>query len=150
MPHHVAQLNVARLRAPIDSPETADFVASLDEINALADRAPGFVWRFQTDEGDATGFRPFDDDWIVVNFTVWESIEKLHGFVYRTAHAAVMARRKEWFERMEEASLVLWWVPAGDIPTTDDAIRRLETLRQRGPTAEAFTFKQSFPPPTAD
>jgi hypothetical protein len=145
MTFHLAQMNVGRLRAPMDSPDMAEFAASLDEINALADMAPGFVWRFQTTYGDATAERPYDDEQVIINFSVWQSAEQLHDYVYRTAHAAVMARRKEWFERMSEAILVLWWIPAGELPTTADAMARLEHLRQHGPTPHAFTFRQQFP-----
>lgn len=147
MPHHLAQLNIARLLAPRDAPETADFVAALDPINALADEAPGFVWRLQTEAGDATDIRPYDDDQMIVNLSVWESMDALHQYVYRSGHARVMARRREWFSRMVEATLVLWWVPAEHHPTTDEAVARLEYLRQHGPSAHAFTFKQAFPPP---
>ena len=147
--HHLAQLNVATLVAPIDSPELADFVAQLDEINALAERSPGFVWRFRTDEGNATGAEhPFGDD-VIPNMSVWTSIEALHGYVYRSAHTFVMARRSEWFHRMRESYSVLWWVPAGHRPTLDEAHGRLERLRTDGPGARAFTFKRPWPAPHA-
>jgi heme-degrading monooxygenase HmoA len=146
MPHHLAQLNIGRLVAPLDAPEIADFVAALDTINALADAAPGFVWRFQTEAGDATALRPYDDDRMIVNFSVWESMEALHQYVYRTAHAEVMARRREWFERLADAFMVLWWVPAGHQPSTEEAVARLDHLRAHGPSAHAFTFKQPFAP----
>ena len=145
--YHLAQLNIGRIVAPLDSPQLAGFVNRLDEINALADRAPGFVWRFQTEAGDATALRPFDDDRILVNFSVWESPEALHQFVYRTAHVEVMRRRREWFEVMREAYLVLWWVPEGHRPSVEEAIERLEMLRSKGPSPEAFTFRELFPPP---
>ena len=144
---HLAQLNVARLLAPLDSPQLKDFVARLADINALADAAPGFVWRFQTEDGDATALRPYGDDRIIVNFSVWESPEALRQFVYGTAHAEVMARRRDWFERMAEAFLVLWWVPAGHRPSVQEALDRLELLRTDGPSPAAFTFKQPFVPP---
>lgn len=145
--YHLAQLNVARALAPLDAPEMASFVAELDRINALADGAPGFVWRFQTEDGNATALRAWDDPRILVNFSVWESPEALHHYTYRTAHVEVMARRREWFARVGDASLVLWWVPAGHRPTLQEGIARLESLRQQGSTPEAFTFKQPFPPP---
>lgn len=148
MPFHLAQLNIARLVAPLDAPEIADFVSALDRINALADAAPGFVWRFQTAEGDATAVRPYDDDRIIVNLSVWGSMDALHQYVYRTDHAAIMARRREWFERMTDAFLVLWWVPAGHRPSPEEAVARLEHLRAHGPTAEAFTFRQAFAAPS--
>lgn len=147
--HQLAQLNVASLVAPIDSPELADFVAKLDEVNALAERSPGFVWRFQTGEGNATSAEhPFGDD-VIPNMSVWTSIEALHGYVYRSAHTFVMARRSEWFHRMRESHSVLWWVPAGHRPTLDEAHGRLERLRAEGPGARAFTFKRSWPAPDA-
>jgi hypothetical protein len=145
--HHIAQFNVGRLLHPLDAPEVADFVAQLGVINALADDAPGFVWRLQTAEGSATELRPFDDDRVIVNFSVWDSISALHDFTYRTAHAAVLARRREWFERMGDAALVMWWIPAGHIPTTGEAMQRLELLRADGPTPAAFTFNTRFPAP---
>ena len=142
-------MNVGRLRFPMDAPELAEFVASLEPINALADAAPGFVWRFQTSYGDATAERPYDDAMMIINFSVWESADQLHDYVYRTAHAAIMARRKEWFDRMSDAQMVLWWVSAGHVPTTTEAMERLEHLRKHGPTAHAFTFKQQYPAPAA-
>ncbi|MBY0491680.1 MAG: DUF3291 domain-containing protein [Gemmatimonadaceae bacterium] len=147
MPFQLAQLNIGRLLAPLEAPEIADFVAALDAINALADAAPGFVWRFQTESGDATAVRPYDDDRIIVNFSVWDSMDALHQYVYRSGHAEVLARRREWFTRMTDAFLVLWWVPAGHRPSPEEAVARLEHLRQHGPSAHAFTFKQPFPSP---
>ena len=146
--HQLAQLNVARLLAPIDAPETADFVASLEPVNAQADAAPGFVWRLQTESGDATAVRASDDPLLIVNLTVWESVEALEAFAYREAsHLAVLRRRREWFERPIEASTALWWVTAGHIPTLDEALDRLAVLRARGPSPQAFTFRERFPMP---
>lgn len=145
--YHLAQLNIGRARDTTDSAVMAEFMAALDPINALAEQAPGFVWRFQTDEGNATALRPFpDDERMMVNFSVWENPEALRDFVYRTAHAKVMARRREWFEKMEIYQ-VLWWVPAGHRPSIGEAIERLEKLRTLGETAEAFTFKKIFAAP---
>ena len=150
--YHLAQLNVAKLRAPIDAPELAEFVAWLEPINRIADNAPGFVWRLQTEGGDATSIRVFDDEMIVVNMSVWSSPEALTDYVYRSQHKDVFARRKEWFERIDEAYLVCWWTPAGEIPSVDEAVRRLELLRERGPSADAFTLKAPFaaPAPASD
>jgi hypothetical protein len=147
--HHLAQFNVARLRAPLDAPEIADFVDNLEPVNALAEGAPGFVWRLQTDEGDATAIRVFDDDMIIVNLGVWESVETLADFAYRSDHRHFLRRRREWFERMAEAYLVLWWVPAGYLPTVDEAVTKLEHIRENGPSPDGFTFKSPFPPPAA-
>lgn len=126
----------------------ADFFAALDPVNALADAAPGFVWRLQTESGNATDIRPYDDDLVIVNLSVWESIESLKAFAYRSDHRPVMARRREWFEPMGEAYLALWWVPVGTEPTAFDAVDRIALLREHGPSPEAFTFKDSFPPPS--
>jgi hypothetical protein len=109
---HVAQINIARLAAPLDSPQLADFVANLQPINAVADASPGFIWRLQTEQGDATSLRFSDDEWLIVNMSVWESVDALRDYVYRSAHAGVLRRRQEWFERMSEAFVALWWIEA--------------------------------------
>ena len=145
--YELAQLNVAVMREPLESPGMADFVANLDRINALAERSPGFVWRLQTEDGDATGIRAFGDDRLIVNMSVWRSLESLREFVYRSGHADVMRRRKEWFESMPQLISALWWIPAGSTPTLAEAEARLEHLRQHGPSATAFTFKDPFPAP---
>jgi len=145
--YELAQLNIGIIKGPMDSPVMADFAANLERINAVADRSPGFVWRLQTDEGDATAIRPFDDENLLVNMSVWRDVESLNSYVYSSAHVQVMRRRREWFERMDKAFLVLWWVPAGHRPTITEAIEKLELLRSLGPTAQAFTFRQSFPSP---
>ena len=144
---HLAQCNIGRLRAPLDSVPLAPFVAALEPINRLADQAPGFVWRLQTEDGDATAIRVFDDDMLIMNMSVWDSIETLAEFVYRTPHRNIMRQRAQFFERMADAYLVLWWIPAGTIPTEADAKARLEILRRDGPSPEAFTFRSPFPPP---
>jgi heme-degrading monooxygenase HmoA len=147
---HLAQVNVATLAAPLDSPRLASFVERLEPVNALADRSPGFVWRLQGDGGDATSIHVFDDDRFIVNLTVWESLEALRDYVFSSDHADVLRRRREWFEPMIESHLAMWWVPAGTIPTVADAEARLETLRRVGPSPDAFTFRQPFPAPSHD
>jgi heme-degrading monooxygenase HmoA len=147
--YHLAQINIARARAPLNDPLLADFMAALDEINALADGNPGFVWRLQTEAGDATELRPYDDDRIIVNLSVWESLEALKAFAYRGAHAKVMRRRSEWFEKFEGFYLALWWIDAGHIPTIEEAKERLEYLNQYGASERAFTFQQPFVAPEA-
>ncbi len=144
----LAQLNIAIMKEPLESPSMADFVASLDRINTLAEAAPGFVWRLQTEEGDATAMRPMGED-TLVNMSVWRDIESLNRYVYGTAHVDIMRRRKEWFERMRDASVVLWWVRQGHRPTVPEAIAKLELLRTQGPSAEAFTFRHAFLAPDA-
>jgi uncharacterized protein DUF3291 len=145
---HLAQLNIGRSRGPMDAPMMADFMAGLEPINALAESSPGYVWRLQTEGGNATSIHAYDDPLIIVNLTVWESIESLAEFVLRTAHRDYLRRRREWFERMADAYVVLWWIPAGTIPTLSEARERLERLRRHGPTAEAFTFRVQFPSPS--
>lgn len=143
--YELAQMNVARLRAPLDSPQLADFVGALDRINAVADGSTGFVWRLQDDSGNATALRPMGED-MIVNLSVWQDPQSLQAFVYRSDHVGVMRRRREWFEKME-LFMVLWWVPRGHRPTVDEGIERLNLLRSRGPDAGAFTFGNLFPAP---
>lgn len=142
----LAQVNVARLREPLDHASMRGFVDGLEPINALADSSPGFVWRLQTEEGDATSLRVFDDDMLIVNMSVWDSVEALRAFVFRTDHADYLRRRSEWFERLADAVTALWWVPSGTTPTVADARARLERLRRHGPASEAFTLREVFPP----
>lgn len=142
----LAQLNVATMKEPLESPSMADFVANLDRINALAEGSPGFVWRLQTEEGDATSVRPLGDK-TLVNVSVWRDAESLNRFVYESVHVEIMRRRKEWFEVMQEAYVVLWWVPEGHRPSASEAVERLERLRMHGPTLEAFTLRKPFPAP---
>jgi len=146
--HHIAQVNIALPRQPLDTPLLAEFVAALAPVNALADTSPGFVWRLQTEDGDATAIRAFDDDRLVVNMSLWESLEALRAFVYgERGHLAVMRRRREWFVSMAESHMALWWVAAGELPTVADAEQRVAHLREHGPTPYAFTFRVAFPSP---
>ena len=145
--YQLAQINVGRLRAPVDSPVVAEFMAALDPINALAEASTGFVWRFQTEDGNATAVRPYDDDSILVNLSVWTSVEALAGFVYQSHHASYLRRRREWFERMTDVVTALWWVPSGHVPAIEEGIERLDHLRAHGPTATAFTFRERHPAP---
>ena len=151
MRFHLAQLNIGRFRAPLEDPVMDGFRTQLDAINALADRTPGFVWRLQTEDGNATAIRPYaGDDLMAVNMSVWESLEALQGFVYRSAHVETLRGRKQWFEHLEGPILVLWWIPAGEIPTVAEAQERLRHLEAHGPTPHAFTFRTPFPAPDAD
>ena len=122
-----------------------EFVENLDRINALADKAPGFVWRLQTEDGDATSIDYFGDE-IIVNMSVWDDLPSLHAFVYRTVHAKIMAKRKQWFEKLEEAYTVLWWVPEDHQPDMHESSDKLALLRDRGPSQAAFTFKKAYDP----
>jgi Domain of unknown function (DUF3291) len=144
--YQLAQLNIALMKAPLEAPEMADFVANLERINALAESAPGFVWRLQSDDGNATAFRPFGED-TLVNLSVWASVQALSDYVYLSAHVEIMKRRREWFERLQQASTVLWWVPHGHRPDQHEAMQKLQTLHALGPTAQAFGFKQAFAAP---
>jgi hypothetical protein len=142
----IAQVNIGRMRAALEDSVMRGFVERLAEINAVADRSPGFVWRLQTEEGNATYLRPYDDDRILFNLSVWESIEDLKDYVYRSAHREVLRRRQDWFEKLEAPAMALWWVPPGHVPSVDEAKKRLDHLRANGPTAFAFTFRKPFDP----
>lgn len=144
---HLAQINVGRLLAPEGDSRVAPFFEALERINALADASPGFVWRLQDELGNATGLKPTTDPLFIVNMSVWMDADALFGFVYRSAHAPEMARRREYFERFEGAYQALWWVRAGDFPSIDEGLSRLWRLDRFGPTQLAFTFKARFPAP---
>lgn len=147
--YELAQMNIGIIKAPMDSPVMAGFADNLERINAVAESSSGFVWRLQTDEGNATAIRPFERDDLLVNMSVWRDVQSLSQYVYTSAHVELMRRRREWFERMDEAFLVLWWVRAGHRPTLEEGTARLEMLRVRGSTSEAFTFRHAFPAPDA-
>lgn len=144
---HLAQLNIAHARGPMDGPVMAEFAAALDEINALAEASPGFVWRLKDDTGNATAMRPFPDPQMLVNMSVWADLAALQQYVYRSLHGKFFARRQQWFEKLDRPHLVLWWIPAGHHPTVEEAKSRLDRLEAEGPTPAAFTFRQAFPPP---
>jgi hypothetical protein len=144
---HLAQINVARLLAPIDHPLVAEFVAGLEPVNELADASPGFVWRLQTEAGNATSVQAYSDELIIVNMSVWESLDQLSDFVYRTAHAEFLRRKRSWFERMVDAHVALWWIEAGSLPSVTEGVARLDALRTQGPSGDAFTFRNAFPSP---
>ncbi len=139
---------MARAIAPLTDPRLADFVALLDEINALADQSPGFVWRLQTETGNATDIKVGDDPRLIVNMSLWESLEALTDYVYKSGHLRVLSRRKEWFERLDTPSIALWWIPVGAPPTVEDGLERLNHLARHGPSERAFTFKAGFPAPS--
>jgi hypothetical protein len=146
---HLAQINIARMKGAFEDPVMAGFAARLEELNALADGSDGFVWRLQGGEGNATYLRPFDDDRIIVNMSVWESIEQLRAYVYSSAHAEVLRQRRDWFEKFDRVMIALWWIPAGRIPSVDEGKKRLASIEQQGATPFAFTFKATFPPDEA-
>jgi hypothetical protein len=146
---HLAQLNVARLHQPLDHPDTAEFVAALDHVNALAESSPGFVWRLTDESGQSSSYvHTTDDPLDIINLSVWESMEQLHDFVFRTGHTEYLRRRREWFQRVEEAYLVCWWMRAGEVPTVEEALDRLTRLRRDGVSDEAFTMRDRRPAPS--
>ena len=142
--HNLAQVNIARAIAPLDQPVMRGFVDQLEYINSVAEQAPGFVWRLQTEDGDSTAIRAFEDPLIIVNMSVWDSIEALYRYVFRSDHLGPLRDRRAWFQPMERPHSVLWWVPAGHRPTLDEAKARLELLNHEGPGPMAFTFAQAF------
>jgi hypothetical protein len=144
--YHLAQLNVAVPKASLTSPLMADFVNNLERINALAEDAPGFVWRLQDDAGSATAIRPFDES-TLVNMSVWRDLDTLKQYAYASTHVDFLRRRHEWFERPSDVAVVLWWIPAGHRPDVDEAVQKLQHLRTNGPTADAFTMARPFPAP---
>lgn len=146
--YQLAQLNIAKMKAPLESPQMAEFVDNLDRINEIAEGSPGFVWRLQDEEGNATGIRPFGDD-LLVNLSVWQDLDSLRNFVFESAHADIMKRRATWFDRMGDAYVVLWWVLAGHHPSEAEAGQKLALLRTRGVGPDAFNFRQAFEPPTS-
>jgi hypothetical protein len=155
MSWQLAQVNIGRLRAPLDSGELRAFVEALDPVNAAADSSPGFIWRMQTDEGNATAIRAFtwdagDSAGVLVNMSVWTDVEHLTAFVLGDLHRAILRRRREFFQRMSEAYVACWWVPAGHRPSTEEAEERVRHLRAHGPTPFAFTLRQHYPPPSSD
>ncbi len=144
---HLAQINIARMRTPLTDPNMSDFIAQLEEVNGLADESAGFVWRLADDSGNAaTDVRIPGDDRVLVNMSVWESVEALQAFSYKGRHAELLRHRSKWFEP-GSTRLVMWWIPAGSIPSVEEAIDKLDTLEKDGPTREAFTFRELFPAP---
>jgi len=144
---HLAQINIARFRLAADDPHIEAFTAQLDAVNALADDSPGFIWRLQGEDGNAMAIQAFEDTNMLINMSVWESAEALFDYTYKTAHTKIMARRKEWFGAFKDASMALWWIPAGHIPSAAEGRARLDIISKSGPNPEAFTFKQRFPAP---
>lgn len=146
MPMHLAQLNVARMVAPLDSPVMADFVANLERINRIAETTPGFVWRLKGGDGPTDTVPDANDERVLINLSVWRTRESLWDFTYRSPHLPIMRRRREWFEHLAEPYLVMWWIPEGTLPTLEEAMDRLRRLREEGPGPEAFTFRDFYEP----
>lgn len=151
--HHLAEINVARLRHPLDHDETAEFVAALDPINELAESSDGFIWRLQDDAGQSSSFVPvegIDDPLEIVNYSIWRDLESLEQYVFKSRHVGFLRRRRDWFERSDQPATACWWVPAGTIPSVSDAYGRLQHLREHGPSAEAWPLNRPQPPPASD
>lgn len=149
MNYYLAQVNIAKMKADLDDPVMSGFVQRLNEINALADNSSGFVWRFQSDEGDATYLRPFDDKRILFNMSVWESLEHLRSYVYASAHLELLKAKTSWFDKLSDGHLALWWVKAGSIPPVVEALEKLQILKSKGASPAAFTFAKPYPSPDA-
>lgn len=144
MNYYLAQVNIAKMLAPINSPVMAEFVNNLDRINALAENSDGFIWRLKDDTNNATSIKIYDDDFLIINLSVWSSIETLFSFVYQSQHLEIFKKRSSWFEKMPVMHMAMWYVPAGHVPTTDEAKSRLDHLRLHGETPFAFSFKKRF------
>lgn len=150
---HLAELNLGVFRDSLESPTMSEFAGGLDRINALADEAPGFVWRLtDVDGGPSSNIAiPGDNDPLLAsNLSVWEDYESLRNYMYRTDHVSYLRRRSEWFEHRSEAMTVAWWIPAGQLPTLEDALRRLQLLRDHGPSDEGWPLTQPRPAPSLD
>jgi len=143
MNYHIAQVNIAKMLAPLDSPIMADFVANLDRINQLAEASEGFVWRMQ-EYGNATAVRIYDDESLLINMSVWKDVDSLFQYAYKSQHAEIFKRRKEWFDKMSQMHMALWYVPVGHQPDVNEATQRLDHIRMHGDTPYAFTFKKRF------
>ena len=146
MAHQLAQMNVACLKAPLESPQLAGFVSALERVNTLAEQSPGFIWRLQDDAGDATALRPLGEN-TLINMSVWQDMASIRRYVYESEHVEFLKRRREWFTRSDVAQLVLWWLPAGHRPSVQEGIDKLNLLQAQGPTAAAFTFGALFTAP---
>lgn len=142
--YHLAQINIAKAQDSMESDIMKGFVDRLDEINNLADKSPGFIWRLQTEEGDATSIQAFDDPSLIVNMSVWTNIETLKKFVYKSLHVELIRDRDAWFNKIVNVHQVLWWVPVGHTPSVTEGKEKLELLQLKGPSKEAFTFSKSF------
>ena len=144
MEYQLAQVNVARMNADLDDPIMSGFVQRLDEINALAEASKGFVWRFKTEAGDATYLRPFEDQRILFNMSVWETLEDLKEYVYASKHVELLKLKANWFSKINEPHLALWWVQKDHIPSVEEALEKLRLIKARGPSADAFTFAKPY------
>jgi hypothetical protein len=142
----IAQINIAKMKAPLESPIMADFVANLDRINGIAESSNGFVWRLKDENNNATSIKVFDDDYILVNMSVWENIDALFNFAYKSQHAEIFKRREEWFDKMSEMHMAIWYIANDQYPPAAEGAKRLEHIREHGDTPYSFSFKKKFTP----
>ncbi len=145
--HHLTQINIAQCRDELTSDTMKAFVARLDEINALADQSPGFIWRWQPDESDDSASTIFKDRSLIINMSVWEDMEALRHYVYKSMHVELVRDREQWFHKLSNSYQVLWWIPEGSLPTPAEAYEKLQLLDRQGASTAAFTFAKSFPRP---
>ena len=147
--HQLAQINIGRMRGVnINDPIMKEFVDNLEMVNNLAESSPGFIWRLKVDNNNATNFNPFNDDQVIINVSVWASINELEQFVFRTLHTDFLRRRKEWFQAFGKVYTGMWWIPARRFPSVQDSIEKLKYLQSNGPTQTVFNFKTKFPQPS--
>ena len=144
--YYLAQVNIGKILAPMDSSLMSEFKNNLDRINALAEGSEGFVWRLKDDNNNATSIKVFEDDFMLINMSVWKNMETLYKYVYESAHVEYLKKRREWFEKLTEMHMALWWIPAGHVPSASEAIERLTHIRDKGDTPYAFSFKKRFTP----
>ena len=145
--HHLAQINISRLKYPVDHPQIAEFVDNLDYINRLAEKSPGFIWRLKDASGNATDINPFSDPMIIINMSVWENVASLKAFAFYTEHIQFMRKRNQWFEKLNGPNMAMWWIEPRHVPTVEEAKMRLQLLEESGDSPQAFTFKSTFDPP---
>jgi len=146
--YYLSQINIALMKAPIDDPVMAEFATAIREVNAVAEQSPGFVWRLQTESGDATSIRAYPDLKMLVNLSVWQSVEQLKSYVYKSLHGEFFARRRNWFEKYQGEHFAMWWIPKTYLPTVEEGKAKLEYLTLHGDSPECFTFAKPYPPPT--
>ncbi len=148
--HHLAQLNLGLFRAPLDDAAMAEFAAALDPINAIAEASSGFIWRLKSDDGASSSYVDVpgrEDPLWAPNLSVWEDLESLKHFMYKSGHASYLRRRSEWFQKPDGPINVLWWIPAGEVPTLEDAVKRLDYLSDNGPSEYGWPLTRPYPAP---